>query len=117
MMRLLCRTGETGASFGHNCLGIRRMYPLIGRTMNNNGANAAMRALETIRPLRRSCRGRGTAHGNKCRSHVSGAPKGEAGGAIGGNGLGYAGHLGTSVRLSARCAIFSPNPVLFIAFR
>src|ERR1700730_2186751 len=53
MLCLLCRVGETGASFGKDPFGVRRMYPLIGRTVKNNGANAAMRALEMTLSLRR----------------------------------------------------------------
>src|ERR1700746_905701 len=53
MLRLLSRAGEAGASFGNEPFGVRRMYPLIGRTMENNGANAAIRALELALPLRR----------------------------------------------------------------
>src|SRR5205807_1686627 len=79
MLRLLCRAGDAGASFGKNLFGVRRMYPLIGRTMKNNGATAAIRALEMTRPLHRCCWTRAAAHGSKCRSQVGGGPIGETG--------------------------------------
>jgi hypothetical protein len=79
MLRLLCRAGKAGASFGKNHFGVGRVYPLIGRTMKNNGANVAMRALETTLPLHRRWRTRDAAHGSKCRSYVGGGSIGEAG--------------------------------------
>src|ERR1700720_3507601 len=78
MSRLPRGVGEAGASFGKDHFGVRRMYDLIGRTMKNNGANAAIRALEMTLPLRRRRRTRGAAHGSKCGSHVGGGPIGEA---------------------------------------
>jgi hypothetical protein len=79
MSRLLCRIGDAGARFGKDHFGVRRMYDLIGRTMKNNGANAAIRALEMTLSLFRRRWARGAAHGSECRSHVGGGPIGEAG--------------------------------------
>ena len=79
MLRLLCRAGEAHASAGKDHFGIRGMHSLIGRTMENNGANTAVRALETNLPLRRHTWTSGAAHGGKCGSHIGGGPIGEAG--------------------------------------
>ena len=79
MLCLLCRVGEAGASFGKDPFGVRRMYPLIGRTVKNNGATAAIRTVEITLRLRRCCWTRGAVHGSKCRSQVGGGPIGETG--------------------------------------
>jgi hypothetical protein len=55
MLRLLCRAGEAGASFGKDHFGVRGMHHLIGRTMEDNGAKVAVRALEMPLPLCRRC--------------------------------------------------------------
>ena len=47
MLRLLCRVGEAGASFGKNQFSVRRMHCLIGGAMKNNGANAVIDSLAT----------------------------------------------------------------------
>ena len=50
MARLQWSSGEASASFGHDHFGVRRMNRLIGRTMKNNCANPAVRALAMAIP-------------------------------------------------------------------
>src|SRR5208337_4096335 len=55
------------------------MHRLIGRTMKDNGAAVAIRALVMALPVRWRDRTRAAAHGGKGGSHVGGGPIGEAG--------------------------------------
>src|SRR5208283_3595834 len=55
------------------------MHRLIGRTMKDNDAAAAIRALVMALPLHWRDRTRAAAHGGKGGSHVGGGPMGEAG--------------------------------------